>query len=157
LGTPLEGSEGMARITVVNDQREFLDIVEEVLMAGGHEIETMVEVQGTAESIAESRPDLLIVDLRLRPMEGRMTGWELVVLSRADPRLANVPIIVCSADREGAGRHAEEMEALGNVHLLLKPFALVELETLVSGLLLGTAASVPVGGDADASQPRLTA
>ena len=46
------------------------------------------------DEIAASEPELIIVDLLL----GGASGWDIVALSRADERLADVPIIICSAD-----------------------------------------------------------
>ena len=125
----------MSRITVINDQREFLDLIEEVMDGAGHEVRCLEEVKSDIDEVAAGRPDLLIVDLRLHAGDGRLSGWELLLLARSDARLADVPIVVCSADRDGIERRRDEMQAMSDVHLLHKPFALEELEELVARLL----------------------
>jgi DNA-binding response OmpR family regulator len=77
------------------------------------------------------------VDLLL----GGASGWEIVTLARADGRLSAVPVLICSADVTGLRDRAEELERVGNVHVLSKPFGVDELTDAVSGLLDRTAAS----------------
>jgi DNA-binding response OmpR family regulator len=89
--------------------------------------------------IATAEPDLIVVDLLL----GGASGWELVALARADERLAGVPIIVCSADVTALRERAGELENIGNVHVLSKPFAIDEMTDLVEGLI---GQAVPASG-----------
>jgi hypothetical protein len=56
-------------------------------------------------------------------------------LARADARLASVPIIVGSADVTALRDRAPELERVGNVHLLNKPFTIDEITTLVESLV----------------------
>ena len=73
----------------------------------------------------------MIVDLLL----GGASGWEIVTLSRADERLAVVPIMVCSADVTALRDREAELERIGNVHILAKPFAIDEITELVESLI----------------------
>ncbi len=124
-----------ARITVVNDQPEFLELISEVLDGNGYEVTPLDGEATSIEHIADTRPDLLICDLRLAPEKGRLTGWEIVTLCRVHEDLRDVPLIVCSADARSLRQHADEMSALGDVHALEKPFQLAMLEDLVQRLL----------------------
>ena len=116
----------MARITVVNDQREFLEVMDEILTTAGHDVTPLKGDGVGVDDLARTRPELLVIDLRLDSNEGRLTGWDLLVLARADDRLQQIPIVLCSADHAGAKVHAEELQALTDVHLLLKPFSIAE-------------------------------
>jgi DNA-binding response OmpR family regulator len=80
-----------------------------------------------------------VVDLLL----GGASGWEIVTLARADERLARVPIIVCSADVTALRERAEDLERVGNVHVLAKPFAIDEITDLVESLV---GRAVPASG-----------
>ena len=80
----------------------------------------------------------MIVDLVL----GGASGWEIVVLSRADDRLATLPILVCSADVAALREKGEELERIGNVHILEKPFGIDEITDIVERLV-GIASPVP--------------
>ena len=87
----------MARITVVNDRPDFLDVMREILEPEDHAVTTLNGDGIDIAELAETRPDLLIVDLRLDPHRSRLNGSEIVVLARADHRLEEVPIILCSS------------------------------------------------------------
>jgi DNA-binding response OmpR family regulator len=120
------------RISVVNDNPAFLELMSAILDEdAGYDVELF---NGEKTSIAElvaSRPDLVIVDLIL----GGTSGWEIVTLSRADPTLAEVPIIICSADVTALRDRAEELEQIGDVHILEKPFSIDEVTEVVERLV----------------------
>ena len=128
------------RISILNDNPEFLELMSAILDEdAGYEVTLFNEASTSADELAESRPDLVIVDLLL----GGASGWEIVALSRADDRLAETPIVICSADVAALKDRAGELESIGNVHVLAKPFSIDELTGLVEQLI-GRAA--PIGG-----------
>ena len=120
------------RISVVNDNPEFLELMSAILADdAGYDVSLFDGERTTIDEIAAVRPHLLIVDLLL----GGASGWEIVALARADARTADVPILVCSADVISLRDRAEELERVGNVHILRKPFGVDELTDTVAGLL----------------------
>ncbi len=121
-----------ARISVINDNPEFLELMSAILQDDAGYAVTLHS--GDDMSIDELRgagPDLIIVDLVL----GATSGWELVTLARADAALAERPIIICSADVTQLRTRAPDLAAIGNIHVLEKPFDIDQLTTLVDGLL----------------------
>ncbi len=128
------------RISVVNDNPDFLELMSAILDEdAGYDV-TLFD--GEKTSIAElvaSRPELVIVDLVL----GGVSGWEIVTLSRADETLAKLPIIICSADVTALRERSSELERIGNVHILEKPFSLDEITDAVERLI---GRGVPVTG-----------
>jgi CheY-like chemotaxis protein len=125
----------MARITVVNDSEEFLAVMQDVFDTLGHTPTVLNAEQVSVDAVASSRPDLLVVDLRLGSASVLDDGWALVVGARAHPDLAEVPVIVCSGDVLFLRERAEEIAALADVHALEKPFGVSEVEELVRKLL----------------------
>lgn len=120
------------RISVVNDNPDFLELMSAILAEdAGYEVTLFNGDKTSIDELAESRPDLIIVDLIL----GGASGWELVVLSRADDRLSGVPIIICSADVIALRDRAEELERVGSLHVLAKPFSIDEVTELVDRLV----------------------
>ena len=120
------------RITVLNDNPEFLELMSAILDDdAGYDVVTFSEATTSVDDLVESRPDLVIVDLLL----AGASGWEIVALSRADERLTDVPIIVCSADVASLRERSGELERIGNVHVLSKPFGIDELTELVERLI----------------------
>jgi DNA-binding response OmpR family regulator len=126
------------RIAVINDNPEFLDLMSAILDEdAGYDV-TLFNGESTAvDEIAASDPDLIIVDLLL----GGASGWELVTLARAHAGLADVPVIICSADVIALRDRAAELEQIGNVHVLAKPFGIDEITGLVEKVI-----GAPVSG-----------
>jgi len=120
------------RISVLNDNADFLELMSAILDEdAGYEVSVFAGTDTTIDQLAASKPDLVVVDLLL----GGAPGWEIETLSRADTRLADVPIIVCSADVNGLRSRASELERIGRVHLLAKPFGIEEMTSLVQSLI----------------------
>jgi len=124
----------MARVTVVNDQPEFLGVMRDVLDELGHEALALEGSTVTVDQLADARPELLIVDLRMNNAVLN-DGWGLIVAARAHPVLRDVPIVIASGDHEFLNRRAEEIGALADVHPLPKPFGMDDVEELLRRLL----------------------
>lgn len=123
---------GRRRISVLNDNPEFLELMSAILDEdAGYHVSLFAGEDTSIDQLADSNPDLIFVDLLL----GGASGWEVVTLSRADPRLTAVPIIVCSADVSGLRSRAAELQRIGRVHLLPKPFGIEEMTSLVEELI----------------------
>jgi DNA-binding response OmpR family regulator len=120
--------ERRPRISVVNDNAEFLELMSAILDEdAGYDVSLFKGEVVEISELAASDPDLIIVDLLL----GGASGWEIVTLARSNERLAAVPIIVCSADVTALRDRAADLERIGNVHMLAKPFAIDEITELV--------------------------
>ena len=128
------------RISVVNDNPDFLELMSAILDEdAGYEVRLFNGQDTQIDALADSDPNLIMVDLLL----GGASGWEIVTLSRADERLAGVPIIICSADVAALRDRADELEQIGNVHVLAKPFSIDEITGLVEQLI---GRAVPASG-----------
>ena len=120
------------RVSVVNDNPEFLELMADILDGdGGYQVTTFEVPTTSVDDVAASDPVLVIVDLLL----GGASGWEIIALSRADDRLSGIPIIVCSADVASLRDRADDFERIGNIHVLAKPFGIDELLQLVQRLV----------------------
>jgi DNA-binding NtrC family response regulator len=125
----------MARVTVINDSSEFLDLMRDLLASLGHEMIGFEAVESSIEQIVDSRPDLLIVDLRLQDTPQVMSGWELLVLARSHRHLLSVPVILCSADTWELSKRAADLEEIAGVHVRTKPFDMDDMCDLITRLL----------------------
>jgi CheY-like chemotaxis protein len=123
----------MARITVVDDNQEFLGLLRD-LFDDRFEVSTVAQVT-SVNHVADTTPDVMIVDLHTNGTNSGLTGWQLVELARRHRDLRRVPIIVCTGDLTGLMRHGDELTAHDNVHLLAKPFELEVIEGLVGRLV----------------------
>ncbi len=83
----------MARVLVVEDQAENLDLMVYLLTAFGHE--ALVARNG-AEGITvvtRERPDLVVMDLQMPVMDGYTAASRL----KADPELSAIPLVAVTA------------------------------------------------------------
>jgi len=119
------------RITVINDNPEFLELMDALLEKNaGYDVTTIDgDTIKDIEPIRGSRPDLLVIDLRLR--RDGLAGWDILLAVRADAELAQLPVILCTGDLEGLKEHAEAITEDAMVATLEKPFHVEELEKLV--------------------------
>ena len=121
------------RISVINDNADFLELMSAILDDdAGYDV-TVFNGESTAiAEIAAADPALIIVDLLL----GGASGWEIVTLARADERLADVPIIICSADvialRDRTRRSSSTSATSTSWR---KPFGIDEVTDLVERLV----------------------
>jgi CheY-like chemotaxis protein len=122
------------RVTVVNDNPDFLELMRELLAADRYTV-TLVngDKLSSIDPIVASRPELLFVDLRLSS-EG-LKGWAILTEAAASGALADVPIVICTAAVYEVRQKADEIARLPNVEVLTKPFDLTDLEALLGRLL----------------------
>jgi CheY-like chemotaxis protein len=123
----------MPRVTVVNDDPDFLALMDEVLDMLGHDGTAVRAGDASLESIADTRPELLILDLHLAG--DPLSGWVVAKAARRHPALVSVPIVIASGDHDFVREREEELKAMPDLHLLLKPFGIGDVEQLLRRLL----------------------
>ena len=121
------------RVTVVNDNPEFLELVGDIL--ADSRIPTVL-VDGdrpdALERIRESSPDVLMIDLRMGADE--LHGWDIAQEVRRDEDLADVPILVCSADLAALAEIQDQLDNTRRVSTLTKPFNIDRLTAAIEQL-----------------------
>jgi DNA-binding response OmpR family regulator len=115
------------KIMVVNDDTQFLKIMDLVLSDAGYDATTLFEAGPTFELICSLMPDLVIMDIRLTGYED---GIDIIELMRLAPQTVAIPVIVCSADHQRMEAMEDHLRAQ-DCWLLLKPFNLDALQDLV--------------------------
>ncbi len=129
------------RAVVVDDRAEALELLQEIL-ALEHGMRVVPRLSATVDDLAESEPDLLVLDLWVGPSD-RANGWSLACAARTDARLQDVGIVLTSADRQSLDRYAERARR-EDVVLLPKPFALDDLHDAVTRALAPRGDGSPV-------------
>ena len=115
----------MAMILIVDDEAPIRDVLAAVLHDVGHRTVVARHGRQALELVAQERPDLIISDLMMPVLNGRVLCQRL----KADPATQGIPIILMtSAGLEQA--HGASADAY-----LDKPFDLDELEALVQAWL----------------------
>jgi GAF domain-containing protein/DNA-binding response OmpR family regulator len=104
----------VSRILIIDDQPESARLLGNLLDESGkyRVIHASSGMEGVS-LVAQRRPDLVIVDLRMPEMDGFAVIREL----RANPEISDMPIMVVTGDT----LNAEEFEELSHLRVVYKP------------------------------------
>lgn len=119
----------MPKILIAEDEPDIRDLIAFTLQFGGFEAIVTSNGQEAIARAVETRPDLILLDVRMP----RMTGYEACAALKANPKTAHIPIAFLSAK----GQEDEVRGGLdtGAVDYILKPFAPDELIQRVKELV----------------------
>ncbi|MFZ9668697.1 MAG: response regulator transcription factor [Solirubrobacterales bacterium] len=128
----LEGGRSGARILVVEDDREIVDVLRRTLRADGFTVEGVGDGAAALETAPDFLPDLVILDLGLPDMDGEEVCREL----RLGQETARVPILMLTARTELDDR-VSGLDS-GADDYLTKPFEREEILARIRALLRRT-------------------
>jgi DNA-binding response OmpR family regulator len=111
----------MRTIALVEDDRDIQELLHYRLQREGYKLAVHSTGRDVIPFLLRNRPALILLDVMLPHIQ----GWEICKLVRANPQLANVPIIFLSA-RGSEGDRVMGLE-LGANDYLVKPFFVREL------------------------------
>lgn len=127
-----EREKRMARILIINDTQELLELFRLILEPEGNE----VILSGTpilkVSEIEKIQPDLILLDILFG---NRTVGWQMLEMLKLNRSTATIPVIVCSA----ASRDVQEQEGYlvsQQVRVLYKPFDIDNLLTMIQQALM---------------------
>lgn len=126
---PQPGADGPARILVVDDEPQNLELFEAMLTSAGYEV---VLAGGGADGLRLARerpPDLILLDL----MMPGLSGFEVCARVKTDRATGGIPVLLVTALSQVSDK--ERALAAGGDDFLTKPFQRAELLTRVEALL----------------------
>ena len=116
-------------VVVAEDDPDVTFLLESLLADLGHDVSSTRTGADALAVCRERRPDILLLDRR---MPGELDGIGVVREIRADPCLADLPVVLLTA-RAGADQVEAGLAAGANAYLV-KPFAMRELTSLLTSL-----------------------
>src|SRR3990172_1887103 len=119
----------MARILVVDDDVNLLQMVRLMLQRVGHEVETSSNGEEGLLFASQKQPDLAIIDV----MMPGLSGYDVVRRLRDDPFTARIPIVILTARSQPMDKQMA-LEAGANA-FLSKPVTAQELTDRVDAVL----------------------
>ncbi len=122
-----------ARVLVVDDDPDFVEITRTVLQAHGYEIASASSGGQALEMMRRQRPDLVILDVMMR---GATEGHDVSQVMYADNDLAKVPVLMVTSIMDGT--MADQFptdEYLPVAEFLTKPVAPAQLVERVRALV----------------------
>ena len=111
---------------MVDDSLTVRRVTQRLLEREGYRVALAKDGLEGLERLAAERPAVLLTDIEMP----RMDGFDLVRNLRADPKLADLPVIMISS--RIAQKHRDYAAELGVDHYLGKPFAEDELLSLLA-------------------------
>lgn len=99
---PAELDQGPPLVMIVDDEKEILDLLEDLLKSGGNEVSISRAASGVEAllMIGECKPHLLILDI----MMPGMNGYEVCQKLKSSPATRNIKIVAISGDNRATVR-----------------------------------------------------
>jgi diguanylate cyclase (GGDEF)-like protein len=123
------GTKSSARILIVDDHEDNVELLKARLEARGYRTETATNGQQALDQVAVSPPDLILLDVMMPEVD----GIEVARRIKANPRLPFIPIIMQTA-LDATESKVEGLDA-GADDYITKPINFAELEARVNSLL----------------------
>lgn len=121
----------MARILVVNDTQEILELFREMLEEEGYDVILSGNPVQQIREVEEIHPDLIILDL---VFGDERTGWQMLQMLKMKRSTAAIPVILCTAALAMA-REQEGYLVSQGIHIVYKPFDIEQLLINVKQML----------------------
>ena len=120
-----------ARILVVNDTQEILELFRTLLEEEGYEVILSGFPIQQISDFELIKPDLIILDLVFGDQK---SGWQVLQMLKMQRSTASIPVIVCTAALDLV-REQEGYLVSQGVHVVFKPFDIDHLMANVKQLL----------------------
>jgi DNA-binding response OmpR family regulator len=120
-----------ARILVVNDTQEILELFRMLLEEEGYEVILAGFPIQQISDIEQIKPDLIILDFVFGDQK---TGWQMLQMLKMKRSTAVIPVIVCTAALDLV-REQEGYLVSQGVHVVFKPFDIDRLSEAVRQVL----------------------
>jgi CheY-like chemotaxis protein len=111
---------------VIEDDDRTAELIEAQLRAEGFEVMRAATAEEGLVRAAKRHPQLITLDIFLPTMD----GWEFMRRLKADPKLADTPVVIITLSED-----RDHGLALGARRVLQKPFAREELRAALAGLV----------------------
>lgn len=109
----------MKKVFIVDDDEAILEALQVALESSGYIVETESDGNKVEERVAESQPDLVLLDLLLSGMD----GGELAASLKRNTKTSEIPLILLSAHPNAS----ESARVSGVDDFMPKPFDVEDL------------------------------
>ena len=128
----------MAKILVVDDDRDFIKITSMILQANNYEVVTAANGEQGLKAMRREKPDLVILDVMMSYV---LDGIDVRRTMAQDPELKDIPVIMATsltaAKAQGALPTDEYVPASEWIHKPIDPDKLLDQVKIVLGNQIG--------------------
>ena len=117
----------MARVLIVDDEPDVLEILSDIIAGFGHDVSTALNGAEGLSIVRMTPPDVILLDLVMPVMTGRDA------LAHLRDEHPEIPVIVVAAEMETA--LTEQLSALGAFGYITKPFRMEEISQMLAAAL----------------------
>ncbi|BCG45999.1 Response regulator receiver protein [Citrifermentans bremense] len=117
------------RILVVEDEESLLKLESILFTSKGYQVTGVRGGLDALRSIAQDRPDLVVLDIMLPDMD----GFEVCRSIKEDPDTRSIPVVMLTAKK--SSRDLEAGRVAGADAYITKPFKSVKVLEVIGGLL----------------------
>jgi len=126
------------RILVVEDEESLLKLESILFTSKGYLVTGVRDGNSALEAIAESRPDLVVLDVMLPGLD----GFQVCRAIKDNPETCSIPVVMLTAKK--SSMDLERGRLAGADAYLTKPFKSVKVLEVIGGLLGGV--NLGIGG-----------
>ncbi|HHS97811.1 MAG TPA: response regulator [Chloroflexi bacterium] len=119
----------MTKILVAEDEKDIRELIAFTLRFAGYDVVLANNGAEALQKVAEERPALILLDVRMP----KMTGYEVCRRLKENPQTEDIPVVFLSA--KGQDREVQEGFESGAVDYIIKPFVPDELIAQVKRIL----------------------
>ncbi len=123
-------NNGGRHILCIEDEPDMIELIRLILEPRGYRVSGALGGKEGLEVLKADFPDLILLDLMMPDMD----GWDVYKQMKADPTLANIPVIVVTAKAQSIdkvlGLHIAKVE-----DYVTKPFSPDDLVASVTRVL----------------------
>ncbi len=118
-----------AKILVVDDEKDILELVSLILTEEGLQVFTAQDGLGALEIARKEKPDLILLDIMMPEID----GWEVLKILKIEEETKNIPVAMLTCKTETRDKVLGIQE--GAVDYITKPFAPEDLLLRVQDML----------------------
>ncbi len=104
------------RIVIIDDEKDMVRLLQIELESEGYEVNPAFDAKSGLESIRQTRPDLVLLDVMLPDI----SGYEVLRSLKQDPLTKAIPVMMLTA--KGLEREIQKGLDLGADEYISKPF-----------------------------------
>lgn len=117
------------KIVIVDDDKEFLEELQEALSFGPYDVTAVNDSMLAVEVIMEVNPAIILLDLKMPQKNGFQVAREI----RSKEAYKDIPIIILSGMNDDTSRYAATK--IGALEFLAKPIDIDRLEFHIEDIL----------------------